>query len=265
MSDWTPVPVPKLSPSAINTFITCPQQFKFGKIDKIYGPGSEATVRGSYVHEVLEYLFKEPAEKRTIEKAREIAGNRWKHGRDKYKRTSWETRARDAGVTDMNKFKWASWHNIKTYFDMEDPTTIEPIGLETWVSGPILDVEIRGIIDRLDEDGEKVVIVDYKTGKSAEPGGKYDAAKILPLMIYAELTEEEQKREVDRMELLYVSDGTRAVYHPTAENREAMYKTVRETYDAIAEACKTGEFEARKSALCDWCDHKSYCPAWSKK
>mgnify|MGYP001820958270 CR=1 FL=1 len=214
---------------------------------------------------MLEYLYKEPAEQRTVAKAKEIAGDRWANGLDKYKRTTWEERARNAGVTDTVQFRWTSWFNIENYFKMEDPTVIEPIGLETWVNGSILDVELRGIIDRLDwdDDGEKVVIIDYKTGKSAQPGGRYDASKILPLMIYAELTEEQRQKEVARMELLYVSDGTRAVYYPTSENREAMYKTVHDTHEGIKEACTTGEFPAVTSNLCDWCDYKDICPAWS--
>jgi putative RecB family exonuclease len=265
MSEWTPVPVPILSPSAVNTFGNCPLQFKFQKIDKRYGPGSEATVRGSFVHEILEYLFKEPAENRTLATAKTIAGDRWANAVNKYSRENWETQAQKAGVTDMNALKWNAWANVKTYFEMEDPTTFEPIGLETWVNGEILGNPIRGIIDRLDwtDDGEEIVIVDYKTGKSHEKGNRYEASKIFPLMVYAELVEEERKKPVNRMELLFVSDGSTVTYEPNADNREAMYQTMSDTSAALEIACKTGEFQANKGPLCNWCDFKSECPAWN--
>jgi hypothetical protein len=34
-----------------------------------------------------------------------------------------------------------------------------------------------------------------------------------------------------------------------------------ETKEAIDEACATEKFACNKTKLCDWCFHKSYCPA----
>ncbi len=265
MSEWVPVDVPILSPSSIGTFNNCPKQFQYQKIDKRYGPGSEATVRGSFVHEILEFLYKRPAEERTLVTAKEIASDLWKTAVSKYSKQTWPEQAKAVGVNDFNAFKWASWNNVTTYFEMEDPTTIEPVGLETWVNGDILGVQIRGIIDRLDptDDGEELVVVDYKTGKSYVKGDKYEAGKIFPLMVYAELTEEERKKPVNRMELLFVSDGSRVVYEPLPEYRETMYETIDSTYKAMEIACATGVFDTHKSPLCNWCDFKDECPAWN--
>jgi putative RecB family exonuclease len=265
MSEWTPVPVPILSPSAVNTFGNCPLQFKYQKIDKRYGPGSEATVRGSFVHEILEFLFKKPAEERTLETARVIARELWDTSVNKFSRKTWPEQVAAVDVTDISAFMHQAWWNVETYFEMEDPTTFEPVGLETWVNGEILGVKMRGIIDRLDytDDGEELVIVDYKTGKSHKKGNRYEASKILPLMIYAELVEEEHKKSVAHMDLLFVSDGTTVSYEPNAANREAMYETIDTTNKALIVACETGVFPANKSKLCDWCDFKAECPAWA--
>lgn len=260
-----PVPVPKLSPSALLSYKNCPKQFEFQKVIGIYGDGSPETVQGSFVHEVLEHLFKRSSDRRTVDDARQVAREVWDSSLDKYTRKTWEQRALAAGVQDMNQFRWNAWNNIETYFQMENPSEIEAVALETWVSGPIINgVHVRGIIDRIVEDADgKLVIQDYKTGKSHDKDSPWDADKRFPMLIYADLAEAERDQEVSKMELLYLSDGVRVEYQPTQEYREELYETVQALYTDIKESCQTGVFVTNKSKLCDWCDHKPYCPAWS--
>ena len=54
-----------------------------------------------------------------------------------------------------------------TYFRLEDPTTITPIGIELKLEVELGGLNLRGIIDRLelDADGE-LVVTDYKTGRA---------------------------------------------------------------------------------------------------
>ena len=59
---------------------------------------------------------------------------------------------------------------VRRYFEIEDPRTVQVLGVELRVSATTEDgVIIRGIIDRLelDADGE-LVVTDYKTGIGAE-------------------------------------------------------------------------------------------------
>lgn len=257
MNEWVPVKPPILSPSAIGTFRNCPLKFKLEKIDKRYGPGTKESLAGSFTHEVLEYLFKEKAKDRTIENARQISRDRWER--------EWSKKVSKVvfGDKEQNDFKWMSWRFIEGYFKMEDPTKIEPVGLETWVDGPVFrNIRVRGIIDRIIEDGDNLIIQDYKTGKTPRDS-RWEDDRIFPLMIYADLTEAKTKKNVSRMDLLYVASGTVISYEPTEENRAAMNRRVGETYDDISEACKTGDFPTGKSKLCDWCNFKPECPAWS--
>lgn len=256
MAEWTPVKPPVLSPSSISTFNQCRLKFKFEKIDKRYGPGSLESVRGSFIHDILEQLLKEEAGTRDLPKAKTLSAKLWDR--------EWEQKAlKVIQPNEVNDFKWSSWHIVEGYFGMEDPNDVTPVGLERWVDGPVIrDIRVRGIIDRIEEDDGKLVIQDYKTGKTPRDE-RFAAGRIFPLMIYADLLEAETKQEVDRMELLYVATGTLITYEPTTDNREAMYATVTETWDALTEACETGEFPPTKTKLCDWCDFQSECPAWS--
>lgn len=256
MADWVPIKPPVLSPSSIGTYRNCPLRFKLEKIDKRYGPGTKESLAGSFVHQVLEYLFKEDPKNRTLETARAISKDRWVK--------EWKKKVGVVviGDTEQNSFKWMAWRFVENYFKMEDPTKIHPVGLETWVDGPIVrNIRVRGIIDRLIAEGDDLVIQDYKTGKTPK-GHRWEDDRIFPLMIYADLTEAKTKKNVVRMDLLYLSSGKVISYEPTEENRTAMTVRVSETFDDISKACETGDFPTSKSALCDWCHFKPECPAW---
>ena len=51
-----PVPV-NLSPSRVDSFLTCPLAFRFSSIEKLPEPPSPHTTKGSLVHRALELLF----------------------------------------------------------------------------------------------------------------------------------------------------------------------------------------------------------------
>ena len=55
-----PVPT-SLSPSRVESFLSCPMAFRFASIEKLPEPPSVHTTRGSLVHRALELLFTRPA------------------------------------------------------------------------------------------------------------------------------------------------------------------------------------------------------------
>lgn len=240
------------SPSSLSTFIQCPQRFKFEKIDKIRSADTEATVRGSFVHEILEELLKLDPEHRTIEVAKSLARELWKQ--------RWAEKAEPVANGDMTRFMWVAWWCIDTYFKMEDPKTIEPMGLEVEVQGLIEGVPLYGIVDRwIMEDG-KIIVQDYKSGKVPKP--QYSRDKKLQIMIYADLLEKQTGLEAGRMDLLYVKEGEVVSYYPTPELRESVANDVANAWDEMVTSCETEQFETRTGPLCGWCDHKPYCPAF---
>jgi len=259
MTDWTPVPTPILSPSTILSYNQCPLKVKFAKIDKIKDPGTQESLKGSFVHEILEVLFK------TIDK-----GDRNEDVLKTISRDLWEKKwkGRLTGIVQgenaQRDFRWQAWWLIESYLKMEDPNETEPVALETWVDGTVISgIRVRGIIDRIVEEDGKLVIQDYKTGKAYDRGSPWDRDKEFPLMVYADLTETDTGQEVDRMELWYISGEKIVTYEPTKDAREYMYGLVRDTQANLTESCQTGDFPAITSKLCDWCAYKSRCPAWN--
>lgn len=245
-----------LSPSKITTFLQCPLKFKWTYVEPKPQPPAPQLIRGNFVHSIIEALIGLPAEQRTIEKARELA------------RTIWlREYAREAAPLNLDKkaeseFKWEAWWCVENYFKLEDPTQVNPLGLERWVKGKVGAGKVRGKVDRFDRDEDGIVVTDYKTGK--KPGKpEWEVDHILQLNIYASLLTDELKEEVKRAVFLYLGDGQKATHDVTEESLESARKTVTTVHIAVQEKEQTGEFEPRTSKLCDWCPFKSECPAWN--
>lgn len=248
----------RLSPSSIGTFQQCPLRYRYGRIDKIGEPSTEAQIGGNMTHEILEALMLLPAENRTLVTARQLLLQQWA---DK-----WEAEATALGFGSYDKhiFRWNVWRYVENYFALENPSEVNLAGIEAKLEAPIKGVPVLGILDRWNyADDGTVVISDYKTGKVARK--PYDAEKRLQLMIYVELHEQIYDVTVSKAELIYLKGkGTRVGYEPTIEAREEMHEAVVSVWAELNTACDTGEFEARKGKLCDWCSFKGICPAWRK-
>jgi len=64
------------------------------------------------------------------------------------------------------------------------------------------------------------------------------------------------------LQLIYLGNAEILRYEPDEADLLATERKVNALWDAIARAMESGDWRPRKSALCDWCDHKSRCPEW---
>jgi putative RecB family exonuclease len=257
VGDLPPYVAPEwLSPSACSTYLQCPQKFFYEKIEKRPTTPSDALFRGRLVHEVIERLMKMPAEKRTLDEAKNQVRMLWNKSYAKE-----VDEALKLGKESISEFKWDTWWCIENYFQLEDPKKVVPEGNETWVRGPIGSAKVRGVIDRYERKGDGYKIVDYKTGK--KPGRpEWAEPHIFQMTIYAILLEAEKRATVEEMELLYLGDGNKSGYEVTEEGRESVIKTINSIKEGIDKSIESGDWETRTSKLCDWCDFKPECPAW---
>jgi len=245
-----------MSPSSIGTFNQCPMRYKFAKLDRISEPSTEPQVLGSFVHEILEELFKLDAKDRNESSARQIGKGLWNH--------SWSQEFANLPdqVSTENEFRWKAWWCVENYFALEDPTSFDAVGIEQKVNGDIDGVPIFGIIDRWTLEDGKMVISDYKTGKKPKP--RYEWEKQMQIMIYSILLEQMTEYEVKEAELIYLKFPSKAVYKPTEKVISNVKANIVQTWDELVTSCSTGVFETRTGPLCNWCSFKGMCPAWRK-
>jgi putative RecB family exonuclease len=245
-----------LSPSRASDFKACPQLFKFRAIDRIPDPPTEAQARGTTAHLALQRLFDLPAAERTPDRLFDLF------------RQAWVDVKGDDAFTDLfddvaveRRWGLESLGILANYFGVEDPATIEPAGRELELAEQLSGMTIRGILDRMDETDEGLVITDYKTGKA--PPERYAIPAFFALKIYALLVRHRTGRTPARLRLLYLN-GPSVYEIPVSDGQlDAMERQLAALWAAIDRAIGSDRFPARPSRLCDWCAYREMCPAWA--
>ena len=110
---------------------------------------------------------------------------------------------------------------------------------------------MHGRIDRVDEDDDGCVIVDYKTGR---PKSQDVADQSLQLSVYALAMS--SRKPVKMLVFQNLEDNsTVATLRPAAQLREAETRI-----SAVAEGIARGEFDACPGTHCKWCGYRTVCP-----
>ena len=245
--------VPKyLSPSSASSYRECARRWKFRYVDRLPDPPGEAAVTGTFAHMVLEKLMQEPEESRTVDRAKELARELWpamENSRD------YRSLALDDDAS--RNFRWNGWKAIEGLWDLEDPGAINVAATEQDVRIEINGVPFRGVIDRVDNTAEGLVVTDYKSGKA--PSERFSSQYSTQMLLYAAaLTELEGCKPV-KAQLLYL--GQKAVeVEITDESLAEAVAELRTTWLAIMESCITEEFDASTGPLCGWCPFVAECP-----
>jgi len=261
-------PPRSLSPSSSSSFKQCPLAFKFSYLDRLPEPPSVWTSKGTLVHRALELLLDRPPDERTPDAAQaDLAQARVELAPHpdfadlQLTDDEWEAFDRDAAKL------------VEKYFQLEDPRTIRPIGLElkleaalpgsgteTGSNGMGGAVRLRGIIDRLelDEHGE-FVVTDYKTG--SVPSEFFEAKSLSGVHMYALLCERMLGRRPARVQLYYLSKPEAIIATPTHQSIKGVERRTTALYQAIRSACERDDFRPKPGRLCDFCTFKPYCPS----
>jgi len=243
-----------LSPSGTSTFQNCPLQFRFQNIQKLPQPPGAAAVKGNVVHRALELLFQLEAPLRTNAAAHDFLATAKTEFEPTYDITGLNLTADQA-----SKF-WADCSTlVDSYLRMEDPTTIQSIDTEMWVTAPLNKVALRGIIDRIERDANGgLIISDYKTGKA--PRDIDVEGKMMQLQMYAYMLREMRGELPTTLQLLYIKDGVRHTRTPTEQSMRFVHTRTTALFNAIEKSCTTNFFPTKKSGLCNFCSFKPWCP-----
>lgn len=249
-------PPATLSPSKVTSFTHCALAFRFSAIDHAPEPPSEAATKGTLVHAALERLFGLPAPERTPDAAEHCLAEAIEAIR-----TDPEFVGLELSEAEEQAFFADASTLLESYFKLEDPTTINPVGLELMLEVPIEGVTLRGIIDRLeqDEDGE-LIVTDYKTGRS--PGQRDEQGRLSGVHFYSYLCEQVYGRRPKAVQLLYLRDPVAIIATPTEQSTRGLRTKVGAIWQAIERACEREDFRPKPGPLCNYCAFKEWCPAF---
>jgi putative RecB family exonuclease len=244
-----------LSPSSCSSFKECPLAFRFSYLERLPEPPAPWTTKGTLVHRALELLLDRPPDERSLDAGlADLAQARIELAPHP-----------DFADLDLTDEEWAKFDTdaetlVQKYFQLEDPRTVRPIGLELKLEANLGPTRLRGIIDRLelDEDGE-FVVTDYKTG--SVPSEFWEAKSLSGVHMYALLCERMLGRRPARVQLFYLSKPEAIIATPTDQSIRGVERRTTAMYQAIAQACERDDFRAKPGRLCDFCTFKPYCPA----
>lgn len=261
----TPVQLPapvlgSLSPSRAADFKTCPLLYRFRCIDRLPEAPSLAATRGTLVHSVLEGLFDLPSAERTLDAARGMVPQAWQQLLDE--RADVESLfAADADGSELAAWLESAGVLLGNYFALEDPSRLEPAEREQLVEVVSEGVRLRGYVDRLDvSPAGDIRVVDYKTGST--PREAFEAKALFQMKFYALVLWRTRGVVPRQLRLMYLADTDTLSYAPDADELARFERTLMAIWAAIQRAMETKDFRASPSRLCDWCDHKSRCPAF---
>ena len=261
----------RTSYSAIESYRTCPQKYKFQQIDHIRAPKSREAIFGSLIHETLHYMFKSDPLFPTLDEvvayfrshwpAKEILAKESTHDPLKYAWTEDEEKIYfEEGVRMLKKFyeKNAPWNF--SVLDLESRFTVALTDEKTGQTHIL-----AGIIDRIDKlADDSYEIIDYKTSKRMPSQQALD--ENLQLSLYAlglQARWPHLRAEDIRLSLYFTRHSEKLTTKPTQETIEKTKKHIIKTINEIEARIRDGKpFEPIPGPLCNWCGYKPLCPAW---
>jgi putative RecB family exonuclease len=252
-----PLRLETLSPSRASDFKLCPQLFKFKAIDKLDAPPTVHQARGTTAHLALQRLFDDPAPERTPARLYDLFRDAW----SELKPVEYPDLFED--IESERAWGIESLEVLANYFAIEDPAQFDPLDRELDMLEDIGRLTIRGILDRMEEGPDGLVITDYKTGKA--PPQRYALPAFFALKIYALLIRNRTGRTPSALKLMYLNGPTVYEIPVTDGQLDAMERQLIALWTAIERAMETGSFPARPGRLCGWCSFQDRCPAFAEE
>lgn len=253
--DGMPRKLFKITPSRLSTWLDCPRRYRMNYLDRPPPPRGGAwahSTLGAVVHNALRALFDLPADRRTPERAAALVDRNWS-----------SEGFRDEGQAAEYREQARGW--VADYVAaLEDDA--DPVGIERWVSVPTTRIVAEGRVDRIDQRGDQLVVVDYKTGR--RPLTEDDARSSPALALYVLAVRRTLRKPCRRVELHHLPTGEIVAWeHSETSLRRHLTRMEEAAGDAslATETLAAGGdpevlFPARPSRGCTYCDFRRHCP-----
>jgi RecB family exonuclease len=245
----------KLSATRVKMYLTCPRQFRYKYVEEIPGDLTGALAFGQVIHQVLRNIGQwslshgEPLNESVAlyEFSRlweEIVYRESPRFKDDEEMVSYSALAKLIliGFIEAHREKPLP---ILLEYPFEIPLKDEGSGREYL---------IRGIIDRVDQVEDGLVIVDYKTGKR-KPSQK-QLSEDVQLTIYALAAQRLFKQQVKQVVYYHLRDQTT---FPVLLEEERLQTLLLETLPQVACGIEERRFAPCSGYWCRFCDYRELC------
>jgi RecB family exonuclease len=239
----------RLSFSRIDTYATCPRKFRYAYVDRLPGrPGPHLSF-GTSIHNALESFYDRKLPSCPTED--ELLGFLYER---------WDTSGFAALPRDEQvEFYRHAQEVLRRFHRRQAPTYRLPAATEAWFELPIAyEAVVVGSIDRVDVDDDgRFHVVDYKTNRKVKDRAR--VASSLQLAVYALACRHLYGALPATVSLDFVVAGVTITVPLEDLDLDAARQAVLDTAAAVREQA----YAPTPNRLCDWCDFKPICPAWS--
>jgi ATP-dependent exoDNAse (exonuclease V) beta subunit len=238
----------KLSASALESYETCPLQFKLEREWRIPGEIPAAMQFGGSMHRVLRAYYDSVRFGRPMTEESLIEMFRADLAAAKIQDPYQEDLYQKQGRRQLQEFLAACRRG-------QPPDVMHT---EEFFEAKIGESIVVGRIDRIDRIGDRqVLITDYKTGK---PKSQEDADQSLQLSIYALAAAQKWGYEVDQLCFYNLEENSAVITRRSALQLTEARAKVEEVSADIAD----GKFEPKPGFHCRFCAYRNLCPATEK-
>jgi DNA helicase-2/ATP-dependent DNA helicase PcrA len=243
-------PISYISYSQLDTFMTCPLQYKYRYVVKIPVPASAALSFGDTLHQTMYafYIKVREGKSPSFEDLLKIYEEKWV--------------SRGYGnVLYENKMKTHGKALLKGFFEKGYDPNVLPHELEQPFRIKITPrVKLGGKIDRVDKrlDG-KIEIIDYKTGQSTR---MKDVKNDLQLSVYAMAATDQgvySYRPEDVIVSFYFFEGQEKI---SATRTKKELEEAKENIATTVAEMEKSTYPANPGKHCDFCEFRLICEAW---
>jgi DNA helicase II / ATP-dependent DNA helicase PcrA len=239
----------RLSATAVETYETCPLQFKFEREWKLSRQVHAAMQYGAAMHRVLLTYYDSVRLGRTKsdDELLQLFGDDLAASgiQDNYQKELYLKQ----GQVQLRDFLAGT----------RSSPTPEVLHTEEWFEVQVAGTKVAGRIDRMDRTADgSVAIVDYKTGKARS---QEDADESLQLSIYAMAAHEKWGYRVGGL-LFHNLEGNVPVF---SKRTEFQLEGARERVLDVARGVAAGNFEPKVGRHCNFCAFRGLCPAQEKR
>jgi RecB family exonuclease len=243
------------TPSRLAAF-DCPRRYRFSYLDRPAPPRGRPWAHntvGATTHLALSKWFHLPHRQRTPETGAQLVERNWQ-----------PLGFRDDEQSLRSRDEAAGW--VRDYLASSVDASLEPVGVERTVATHTPRLAVSGRVDRIDERGDELVVVDYKTGRRGLDVD--DARGSQALALYVLGARRTLRRLCRRVELHHLPTGTVAAFEHTDESLQRHLDRAEQTAADIVTATDTlaagaavdDVFPPAPSNACAWCDFRALCP-----
>lgn len=241
---------PHWSATRLKSLMLCPRQYKFAYIDLIPSVPTAPLVFGRVLHQALLFVHQRQMDEGCLPPVSETLlrfDDLWLQSLDE-ERPFFRT-----GAATPDEHTRIGHELLRSYLRCVEESA-PPMAAELSFEITIGDDKLKGVIDRIDETAEGLVIVDFKSGvRKLTP---QEVERDLQLTVYAFAAGQLYGKSVARVAQYYLRDGT---YMPSLRGPDDFTWLTEEVLPYAQRVFDSEQYPPRYGYHCNWCDYREIC------